>query len=433
MDAIVTKRTLLADRVAALHKLLRVALDLAAIQDLDRILELVTNGVCDAVECERASLFLYDDDRIELFTRITTELEIAEIRHSADQGIAGWVARHGQLTNVPNPPADPRWNASFDRKTGFTTRNILAVPIMSDVDGRLLGVLQLLNKAGDGFDDFDEQLIQVFAGHAATALERRRLLDEARQSQQFAAAFETARGIQVGLLPQHLPTVPGYRLAALWQPAEFVSGDYYDWLQLPDGRLAIVVGDVSGHGIGAALLMASVRAMLHVLVRTHSTPEAILSLLHEGLVTDLRDSRFITLVMATVDPVTHAVRFANAGHAPALHYRAATDEFVRLQATSLPIGFPQIGLPPVDNQLSLEPGDLLLLGTDGIVEVTNDAGDLFRTERLMDLVRRHHRGGPQHLARMIGETIQDYHGKPLLPDDCTLVVLERQADSLLVP
>jgi phosphoserine phosphatase RsbU/P len=297
------------------------------------------------------------------------------------------------------------------------------------VDGRLLGVLQLLNKAGDGFDDFDEQLIQVFAGHAATALERRRLLDEARQSQQFAAAFETARGIQVGLLPQQLPTVPGYRLAALWQPAEFVSGDYYDWLQLPDGRLAIVVGDVSGHGIGAALLMASVRAMLHVLVRTHSTPEAILSLLHEGLVADLRDSRFITLVMATVDPVTHAVRFANAGHAPALHYRAATDEFVRLQATSLPIGFPQIELPSVDTQLSLEPGDLLMLGTDGIVEVANDAGDLFRTERLMDLVRRHHRGGPQHLVRIIGETIQDYHGKPLLPDDCTLVVLERQADS----
>lgn len=252
MDAIVTKRTLLADRVAALHKLLRVALDLAAIHDLDRILVLVTNGVCDAVECERASLFLYDDERVELFTRITTELEIAEIRHSADEGIAGWVARHGQLTNVPQPAADPRWNASFDRQTGFTTRNILAVPIMSDVDGRLLGVLQLLNKAGDGFDEFDEQLIQVFAGHAATALERRRLLDEARQSQQFAAAFETARGIQVGLLPQQLPTVPGYRLAALWQPAEFVSGDYYDWLQLPDGRLAIVVGDVSGHGIGAA-------------------------------------------------------------------------------------------------------------------------------------------------------------------------------------
>lgn len=429
MEATVTKRLLLADRVSALRKLLRVALDLAAVHDLDRILDLVTEGVCDAVECERASLFLYDDERRELFTRVTTELEISEIRTSADQGITGWVARHAAVANVPHPAADPRWNSSFDRRTGFTTRNILAVPIVSDVDGRLLGVLQLLNKTGGAFDEFDEQLIQVFAGHAATALERRRLLDEARQSQQFAAAFETARSIQVGLLPQQTPSVPGYRLAALWQPAEYVSGDYYDWLPLPDGRLAIVVGDVSGHGIGAALLMASVRAMLHVLVRTHSTPEAILALLHEGLVNDLRDSRFITLLMATVDPATHAVQFANAGHAPALHFRSESLEFTRLPATTLPIGFPQLDLPPIDSRFSMAPGDLLVLGTDGIVEVTNDAGELFGTERLKDLVHRHYRGGPQHLARIIGETIQEYHGKALLPDDCTLVVLERQSET----
>lgn len=427
MEAGVTKRTASAGRFAALHKLLRVALDLATVNELDRILEIVTGGVCDAVDCERASLFLYDDAQQELFTRVTTELEISEIRHRTDAGVTGWVARHRQIANVPHPPSDERWNPGFDRRTGFTTRNILAVPVTSDVDGRLLGVLQLLNKTSEGFDDFDAQLIQVFAGHAATALERRRLQDEAQRSHQYAAALETARGIQAGLLPQHLPNVPGYRVAALWQPAEFVSGDYYDWLPLNDGRLALVVGDVSGHGIGAALIMASVRAMLHVLMRTHSSPEAILPLLHQSMAADLRDSRFVTLVMATVDPATHEVCYANAGHAPALHYRAATGEFVRLATTSLPIGFPQLELPPGDHQFTLAPDDLLLLGTDGIVEVTNEAGELFKTERLMDLVRRHHRGGPQHLVRIIGETIQTFHGKPLLPDDCTLVVVERHS------
>ena len=212
-------------RVAALSRLLDVALQLATEHDLTRILQIVTNGVCDAVDCERASLFLIDDAKQQLYTRVVTELEISEIRHGIEQGITGWVARHRQIAHVPEPHEDERWDASVDRRTGFVTRNILAAPVSSNVDERLVGVLQLLNKAEAGFSDFDEQLIRAFAAHAATALERRRLQEEALHAHELEAAMEMGRRIQRGFLPETLPSIPGYEVAVWWQPAEFVSGD----------------------------------------------------------------------------------------------------------------------------------------------------------------------------------------------------------------
>ena len=229
-------------RTAALSHLLDLALRLATENDLDRILQIVTNSVCDAVDCERASLFVIDEVRSELYTRVVTELEINEIRHSLDQGITGWVARHQQGVHVPQPDTDERWDSSVDRRTGFVTRNILCAPVISNIDERLVGVLQLLNKADAGFSPFDEQLIRAFAAHAATALERRRLQEEARHAHELEHAMEMGRRIQRGFLPDTLPNIAGYEVATWWQPAEFVSGDYYDWLPLTDGRIGFAIG-----------------------------------------------------------------------------------------------------------------------------------------------------------------------------------------------
>ena len=127
--------------------------------------------------------------------------------------------------------------------------------------------MQLLNKHDGSFSQFDEQMIRAFAAHAATALERASLVADAQRSHELETAVNMGRRIQQSFLPRHLPKIPGYDLAAWWRPAESVSGDYYDVIPLPDGRLGLVVADVSGHGVGPSLLMASVRAMIHVLAR----------------------------------------------------------------------------------------------------------------------------------------------------------------------
>jgi serine phosphatase RsbU (regulator of sigma subunit) len=196
---------------------------------------------------------------------VTTDLEIHEIRTSIDAGLNGWVGRNKRALNVSDPASDERWNASIDRQTGFQTRAVLAAPLISPRDERLLGTLELLNKKnGQAFDQADENLLLAFAAHAAVSLERVELLDNFNKTREIEVSIDAARKLQAGFLPQRLPRIEGYELAAWWQPALGVAGDYYDVVRLPDGRLALAVADVSGHGLGPSLIMASARAMLHV-------------------------------------------------------------------------------------------------------------------------------------------------------------------------
>lgn len=407
-----------------LPRLLELALELGREQAPDRILHIATSGVCDAVGCERASLFLIDDAKRELYTRVVTELEVAEIRHPLDRGTVGWVATQRQLLCVPDPPADPRWDGSTDRRTGFTTRNILAAPVISQHDQRLLGVLQLLNKPG-GFAAPDERLVQAFAAHVAVALERQRLLDEAHAASLMRQSLEMGLRIQSTLLPRALPSIPGYEVAAWWQPAEFVSGDYYDWLRLPDGRWGFIIADVSGHGLAASLIMASVRAMAHVLAKTVSDPRTFVAILRECITPDLTNGRFITFLFAAVDPLRHVVETWNAGHGPAEVFHVATTEHRRVTTAATPLGFPALDLPHDRRPFRLAVGDVVVLGTDGVIEVRNSADELFGVERLKAFVQQFARQSAAELVSRISAAVQEFHGRPLPPDDTTLVVIRR--------
>lgn len=413
-------------RLAGLMRLVEITRDLAARHDLDEVLETVTTSVCEALDCERASLYLYDEQRNELYTRVVTELEIEEIRAPADSGITGWCARRRKIANIPDPHVDARWNSSVDKRTGFHTCNILAAPLISPHDDRLVGVLQLLNKRGGCFNEFDEQLVEAFASHAATALERAELLEEIRRSQRLQAAIEVGQSIQRSFLPDRLPEIPGYEVAVWWQPAETVSGDYYDIIPLPDGRLGLIVADVSGHGVGPSLIMASARAMIRVISRTCSDPQRILAALAETISPDLHDGRFITFLIAALDPRTHELTFANAGHGPALLFRRASGEFQPLETTSLPLGFPMKAETRPGGPLAMAPGDILLLATDGSIELRNGDDAMFGRKRLERLVRENRRLPATKLLEVLRQAIGEFHPNPHPPDDITLMIVERK-------
>jgi phosphoserine phosphatase RsbU/P len=413
----------------ALLRLLDLTCELARHHSLEQILTTVTNGACQALGCERASLYLYDADRQELYTRVATELEIEEIRTPIETGVTGWVARTRELANIADPPADLRWNPEFDRRTGFRTRNILSTPIVAPQDDRLIGVLQLLNKVDGPFSAFDEQMIRAFAAHAATALERATFAKEAQRSQELQTAVNMGRRIQQSFLPRHLPKIPGYDLAAWWRPAESVSGDYYDVIRLPDGRLGLVVADVSGHGFGPSLLMASVRAMIHVLARTSSDPSEIMSGLAEMIAPDLDDGRFLTFMLVALDPLTHQLTYCNAGHGPALVYHRQTETFQVLRSTSLPLGFlTEFGARngPI---LEMGPGDLLILATDGLIELQNKNHELFGRPRLESLIREYCTLAVQDVVMALQDDVAEFLGDCHPLDDVTLMVLERKAGS----
>lgn len=429
LETEVSEYDVLRQRLSGLDRLLETTLRLAAETDLDRLLRLVTMEACGALSCERASLFLYDGSRNELYTRVVTELEITEIRLPATQGIVGWVATHRTLANVADPPSDVRWDPSFDRRTGFHTRSIVAAPIFSRNGTRLLGVIQLLNRSGRAFDQNDEHLLQAFASHAAVALERAEYLEAEQRQQEMEAALDAARRIQSHFLPRDLPQIPGYELAAWWLPAQGVAGDYYDVIPLPDGRLALIVADVTGHGIGPSLIMASARAMLHVLARTPHGAGRMLSLLSESITPDLTEGRFITFLLGTLDARTHTLTFANAGHAPAFHLQRQTGEIRILEPTSFPLGIADVEVPESKRPVVLEPGDLVAFATDGCIETRNPAGELYTLARMTTLFRENQHLPAQQLVRCFQNQLREYYRPTSPDDDITLLVLERKRGS----
>jgi phosphoserine phosphatase len=395
-------------------------------QDLELILKTVTEGACRAHNCERASLYLYDETTGDLHTQTVTELEIAEIRRELGESIVGWVAEQRALANVPAPRDDVRWDRSIDLKTGYYTRNILAAPILSVHNGNLLGVLQLLNRRAGDFDEYDEELISAFAAHAGTALERHLLLDEVREKHRLELELRLGREIQTNFLPKSLPSIPGYELAAWWEPAEAVSGDYYDFLRLPDNRLGLIVADVSGHGVGPSMIMATFRAMLRVLTKAHSRPSQLLTQLAATIYPDLNDGRFITAILVAICPATHKVHFANSAHAPAYYLNRRSGQIHSLETTGMPIGaVPDLKIASGPS-LQMEPGDLLFLATDGMIELRNQQGEMFGTDRLKELLLQNIDLPADQIKRNLRQKVLDFHPFEHPPDDITLVILERK-------
>lgn len=415
----------LRQRLDGLERLLATTRALAAEIDLNEILKLVAQGACDALDCERASLYRYDEHREELLTLVVTELEIAEIRHGLDYGVTGHVARTRKLANVSDPKVDPRWNPSVDRATGYQTRNILAAPLCSVRDDSLLGVLQLLNKRDGSFNSFDEQLLEAFSQHAASALDRARLVEELREREATEASLKMARDVQRGFMPTELIQPDGYELASWWFPNEAVGGDYCDVVALADGRLGLVIADVSGHGLGPSLLMASVRAALRALILDHASPELLLNMLSHCMAADLQEGRFITMVMAALDTQANSLEFANAGHAPAEHYAAAADQFNPLVSTGVPLGVLDRPDYPQGPPIALEQGDLLVLGTDGIIECMDEASEQFGQTRLREIIRRGSQRPVAELVQAIGKAVEQHYVGESPPDDLTVLALRR--------
>lgn len=415
----------LQQRLVGLEMLLDVTRHIAADVDLKSVLRTVAQEACKALDCDRASVYQYDPAREELYTLVVTELEIAEIRRPVGQGVTGHVARHRQIVNVPDPAADSRWNPAIDHATGYHTHNILAGPLISPNDGQLLGVLQGINKRDGTFSSFDEQLLNAFCQHAAVALDRARLVEQIRRRSELDASLNVARDIQRGFMPHRLPSIAGYETATWWFPNEAVGGDYCDVLSLRDGRTGLVIADVSGHGLGPSLLMASVRAALRALILEHSSADELLRLLSRAMGADLQDGRFITMILAEIDGHTHVVEYANAGHAPALHYSPTIDRFTALDSTGLPLGV--IDEPTYDKAepLTMAVGDLLVLCTDGIVEAMNQQGEPFGRPRLEQLIREHATTSVDELVRAVGRAVEGHYVGESPPDDLTVLAAQR--------
>ena len=273
----------------------------------------------------------------------------------------------------------------------------VVVPLVSQ--GELIGLLNLGPRLSQQeYSADDRKLLNDLATQTAPAVQVAQLVRQQQQQAQERERIEqelrVARLIQQTLLPKHVPDLPGYQLAAYYQPAREVGGDFYDFLELDDGHLGLVVGDVTDKGVPAAIVMATTRTMLRASAQRLDSPGEVLKRVNDVIVRDIPPNMFITCLYAILDPETGLLRFANAGHD--LPYRTrrgpSSGGAEELRATGMPLGLLP-GMSYEEKEIVLERGDSVLFYSDGLVEAHDPEREMFGFPRLQGLVGAHRPDG----------------------------------------
>ncbi|MBK5259127.1 MAG: SpoIIE family protein phosphatase, partial [Thermoanaerobaculia bacterium] len=301
-------------------------------------------------------------------------------------------------------------------------RSILAAPMMigNSVVGLLYLDFRLTQKV---ISEADVRLIAQIASFAAIKLETTRLREEALQKRLMDEELRTASNIQRRLLAPAPAGIAGYSFAGINQPCRSVSGDYYDFVVRPDGRVYFVVGDVSGKGVTAGLMMAGLQVAFRIFSKTDPDPATLVSQLNASLRETLPRSKFVTLFLGRLDTTTGVVEYANAGHTPPLWIRRNGVEEV--EASDLLLGV-VTGAEYVNRTLTLEPGDSLVLFTDGVSEAQSEEGEELGAPLLAQALSQMHGNGANVIANAVTDTVLAHAGESeTLEDDVTIVVVSR--------
>lgn len=299
--------------------------------------------------------------------------------------------------------------------------SLLVIPLSTK--DRAIGCLNIVNTEGAEFTRKDLEVLTTIAGLASTAIENAMLHQETIEKERFAEQLRLAGEIQRKLLPPTSPAVNGAEVAGWTQPCDDCGGDYFDFFALSDTKLGFSVGDVTGHGIGAALLMTTARAVLRSCVRTTSDLGELFSRLNDLLCPDMGGEKFITLWYGVYDAVERSLTYASAGHEPPVLYRKRRDTMEELDSTGMPLGMMEgvsFGSVKVSD---LEVGDTLLVMTDGVWEAMNPGGEKFEMERVAALVRACKDDPPKEIVAKLYAAVKEFCGEAPQRDDITMVCL----------
>ncbi len=404
------------------EQLLEATKSLNSTLELDKLLDIILETALRIVDGERGTVYLVDHAKDELWSRVLKADETERIVLPMGKGIAGYVGSTGDTLNITDAYMDPRFNPDVDRKTGYRTRSILCMP-MKNKDGIIIGVFQLLNKRSGVFTREDESVLAGLSVHAAIAIENARLYEQEKALMRMREEVRLAAAIQHELLPKKFPSLRGYDIAGRSIPAQLVGGDYYDFIPMEHDRLAICLGDVSGKGLPAALLMSNVQATLRGQTLLNSSVSECIGRSNTLIYRSTSDERFVTLFCAVLDPVRHRLTFSNAGHdRPFLLTK--NKKVQRLKTGGIVLGVME-KFPFEEETITLGEDDLLVIYSDGIAEAMNEREELFGEEQIERVIRKHRKGTAAEIIDHIVAAARAHAGKYPQSDDMTIVVLKR--------
>ena len=425
IDRLAKENIRLRSAVDELSILNDIAIAVSSASSLERTIELVVHKCIKHLKVEQATITLLNAERREtpfhtIVRGADTSSEVLPYRLDAE--LTGWMLKNQRPLIVNDLKGDKRFQAT-DREA-CAVRSLLSVPLV--LKGRMIGLLNLFNKhAGDDFTDADARLLGIIATQSAQVIEHARLFAEEQALKLMQEEMKLAYKIQMDLLPKEAPRFPGYDIAGISIPAKAVGGDYFDFLGLNDHTLALCLGDVSGKGMPAALLMANLQATLRGQALVDPSPSECLRRSNALLFRSTDADKFATLIYGVLDGETNRLRYANAGHNYPLLLRAGCEP-ARLDLGGLVLGcLEEFSYP--EGAVDFAPGDALLMYSDGITESLDANDEEFGEERLAAVFLA---GGAETASQLIDRivlAVREHAGGLSQMDDMTLLVIRRTA------
>ncbi len=390
---------------------------------LDNILNKVVSSSVKAINAEQGTIHLLDksDEAADPFKTLIRKADetTPQDRFRLDVELSGWMLAKRQPLLVNDFDSDKRF---LNREAGdLKIKTLLSVPLVCK--GKLVGVLNLFNKKNtSGFSQNDQRLLTIIASQSAQVIEHARLYEQEKHLLQIEKELEMAHEIQSRLLPKESPAVPGFDIAGASYAAKNVGGDYYDFIELEGGRWFIVLGDVSGKGIPAALLMSHLQATIRNQAMSDQTLVECISKSNNFLYLNTEGNKFVTLFGGILNPARQEFNYINAGHNFPYHLKKdGTLEPLKVGGLIMGI-MPDV--PYEDGTVKISRDELVVIYSDGVTEADNEFDDMFGEERLQELIAKHHKKSASELVAVIYDAVQQHEGSTDRDDDITIVVIK---------
>ena len=423
IDQLVEENNRLRAAVAELSILNDIAIAISSTQSLEKIVDLIVHKCVKHLRVEQGAVMLLNEKDMNkpFHTMIRKQDSVmSSLPYRLDAQLTGWMLKNKAPLLVNDLTTDDRFKLSPDEKV--TIRSLLGVPLM--LKGRMTGIINVFNKHDDsGFTQNDQRLLSIIAAQSAQIIENARLYLEEQALQHIQEEMRVAKNIQENLLPKEVPVSELYQFAGKSIPAKEVGGDYYDFIPLKDGRIAFCLGDISGKGIPASLLMANLQASLRGQAYIGNECKNSVGFANTILYHSTDPTRYATLFYAILNKEDHELIYCNAGHnSPYLF--SPGKEPKRLSEGGIVAGI----IPEYiyeEETTELAPDDVFILFSDGVTEAMNFSDQEFGEERLENSIRKNLHLPAEEIIKEIFKDVEVFTKGAPQSDDITMVIVKR--------
>ncbi len=409
--------------VQELSILNEIASAISSTLNVNRIIELIVQKCIKHLNVEQCAVMLLDkqDKQSPFHTMIRKAAETQiNMPLRLDTQLTGWMIQYQKPLVINNFKNEKRF--FVEKSDDFPIQTLLCVPLLAK--GEIIGLISLFNKKEtETFSKDDERLLSIIAAQSAGIIENARLYEEEKALLQMQEEMRMAHEIQANLLPQQAPVLEGYDIAGISLPAKDVGGDYFDFIKIDQSNLAFCLGDVSGKGMPAALLMANLQATIRGQALLKNSPKECMEKSNKLLFHCTDDKKFATVFYGILNSLEHKIIYSNAGHNNPYLFKKNSDP-IPLEAGGLLLSFME-EISYDEGVVEFVPDDLLLIYSDGVTEAMDDNEIEFGDEKLISLVQEHYNDGVDKIISKIVKAVNIYAGKQPQMDDITLLIIKR--------